>query len=88
MLLSPLGYVHAGPCPYPTPAGVTCPHATPLWCGDLSATGRPGCGGAGSPPGSDANEGQLEIDVGPFKDVESLELFLGQLQPSLLLPRE
>ena len=46
VVLSPIGYVHAGPCPYPTPAGVTCPHDTPLWCGNLSATGRPGCGGA------------------------------------------
>ena len=43
VVLSPIGYVHAGPCPYPTPAGVTCPHDTPLWCGNLSATGRPGC---------------------------------------------
>ena len=44
VVLSPIGYVHAGPCPYPTPAGVTCPHDTPLWCGNLSATGAAGCG--------------------------------------------
>ena len=46
VVLSPIGYVHAGPCPYPTPVGVSCPHDTPLWCGNLSATGQPGCGGA------------------------------------------
>ena len=46
-------------------------------------------GFGGRPPLVKArDECQFEIDVGPFKDVESLELFLGQLQPSLLLPRE
>ena len=59
VVLSPIGYVHAGPCPYPTPAGVTCPHDSPLWCGNLSATGRPGCGGAPEqllPPASSASQ--------------------------------
>ena len=43
--LNSIGFVHRGPCPYATPAGVTCPHENPVWCKNLTATGKSGCAG-------------------------------------------